>query len=121
MLRFLRWIAGLLFVSLCGCSTTTNAALKNATNSEIAVLYDSGFESSIKPGDTKKQNYNVRCIRVRSNGDIFEFSPPPLTEQLVRTGMLTSTVEAEFAEGGHLTIIALDGTAVPVKEGCADV
>ena len=106
---------------LTGCPVTLNVKVTNEAKSEIAILYSTGFESKIKPGKTKKEIYKFDCIKVKTEGQLYEYQPVRPPNKYVETGMFSSLIYAVFTDEKDFKIyIKGDGASenIVLEKGC---
>jgi hypothetical protein len=106
---------------LTGCPATMNVVLTNHSSSTISVLYSTGFESKIDPGEMKKENYNLACIRIKSSDHIYEFQPEALPNTYIDRGAFSSSISAVFTKENKIKIYSTKdntGNYIELKQGC---
>jgi hypothetical protein len=108
-------------LTLTGCPVTVKVEVTNESESEIAILYSTGYESKILPGETKEELYKFDCFRVKTGGKLLEFQQIRPPEHYFDTGVSSSTIYAEFTANEELKIYKKSGNAADVialKRGC---
>ncbi len=91
-------------LSLTGCPVTVKVKLTNESDSEIVILYPTGYESKILPGKTKVETYEFDCFRVKTGGKVLEFQQIRPPEHYFDIGTFFSTIHAVFTAHEELKI-----------------
>lgn len=110
-------------LALAGCPVTVKVKVTNESSSEIAILYSTGYESIISPGETKEELYKFDCFLVKTAGKLLEFQQIRPPDHYFDTGISSSTIYAVFTHGEELKIYKKNGTAADVitlERGCSE-
>ncbi|MEL7024559.1 MAG: hypothetical protein AAGL69_12510 [Pseudomonadota bacterium] len=103
---------------LLGCPAVYLLELQNESEAEIVVFYESGLESTIMPGESTRQSYQVGCIRIRKEGSTLEFTPAPVSEGAVSVGVFRSAIRGYVTQDGQLEIQGADNQRRRLRPGC---
>jgi len=64
---------------LAGCPVIVQVQVTNESESKIAILYSTGYESIISAGETREEIYKFDCFQVKTEERILKFkqiTPP---------------------------------------------
>ena len=112
-----------LCLALSGCPSTVKVAVTNTTAADISIVYASGHVSTIGAGETREEAYDFDCLRVKSDGELYEFEPlQPPKEYYDRAGF-NSYIYARFTPEKEFKIYRKDGgetDSLGLKSGCTN-
>ncbi|WP_432474444.1 hypothetical protein [Amphritea sp. HPY] len=108
-------------LALAGCPSTVKVAVTNTTLSDISIVYASGHESKIGSGETREEAYDFQCLRVKSEGELYEFQPDQPPKEYYDQEGFNSSIYARFTPEKQFKIYLKGGNEMDVfglKAGC---
>jgi len=108
-------------LALAGCPVTVKAQVTNESDSDIAILYSTGYESVISLGETKEELYKFDCFLVKTGGELLEFQQIRPPDDYFETGVSSSTIYSVFTADREFKLYKKDGSASDVillQRGC---
>ena len=94
---------------MAGCPVTFEVKLTNEAGSNIYIVYAPGYEVEIKPGETKKEVYQPGCIRIRIDGEVYEYQGLVPSDEYFDVGIFASSIRAVFTNDRKFKISAPNG------------
>lgn len=107
---------------LTGCPVTIKMAMSNHSAAEIFILYPTGYEALIKPGETKEVTYDeVGCLRIKSEGIIYEYQPVRLPNDYRNIRTFNTLIYTVFSEEKEFKAYIKNGNlgdGIKFNRGC---
>lgn len=115
----------ILFITACltflqACPVTIKVALKNEAKKPISVIYSTGFKSEIEPEKTKKEHYNLDCIRIKIGENIFEYRTVMPPKKYFSHGVFSTSFNAVFTDDYRVRVYDKDSQDdfIELEQGC---